>query len=63
MTNSKESKFRQKVQGITKETVGQMIGDKLLAEEGKEQQQKAERTTEPDNDNSDRSSSRREDGS
>jgi uncharacterized protein YjbJ (UPF0337 family) len=55
------SKFREKVQGITKQTVGQMIGDNSLAEEGREQQQKAETPTEPDSDNLDRSSSRRED--
>jgi uncharacterized protein YjbJ (UPF0337 family) len=56
------SKFREKVQGLTKQTVGQMIGDNSLAEEGREQQQKADMPAEPDNDNSDRSSSRREDG-
>jgi uncharacterized protein YjbJ (UPF0337 family) len=60
------SKFREKVQGLTKQTVGQMIGDHSLAEEGREQQQKADMPAEPDNDNSnenlDRSSPRREDG-
>ena len=55
------SKFREKVQGLTKQTVGQMIGDNSLAEEGREQQKKADMPTEPDNDNSDRSSPRRED--
>ena len=59
------SKFREKVQGLTKQTVGQMIGDNSLAEEGREQQQKADMPAHPDNDNanenSDRSSARRGD--
>ena len=54
------SKFREKVQGLTKQTVGQMIGDNSLTAEGREQQQKAETPTEPDNENSDRSSPPRE---
>jgi uncharacterized protein YjbJ (UPF0337 family) len=55
------SKFREKVQGLTKQTVGQMIGDHSLAEEGREQQRKAETPTESDNHNSDRFSPCRED--
>jgi uncharacterized protein YjbJ (UPF0337 family) len=50
------SKFREKVQGLTKQTVGQMIGDNALAEEGREQQQKADMPTKPVNDNSNRPS-------
>ena len=65
MTNSRAGKFREKVQGLTKQTVGQMIGDNSLAEEGREQQQHADMPAEPDNDNSnehpERSSSRRGD--
>jgi uncharacterized protein YjbJ (UPF0337 family) len=51
------SKFREKVQGLTKQTVGQMIGDNSLAEEGREQQQQADTPRKPDNLDSDRSSS------
>jgi uncharacterized protein YjbJ (UPF0337 family) len=50
------SKFREKVQGITKQTVGQMIGDDVLAQEGREQQQEADRPTHQDDEGSDRSS-------
>jgi hypothetical protein len=38
------SKFQQKAEAQTKQIIGQMLGDELLVEEGKEQQQEA---TEP----------------
>ena len=38
------SKFQQKAEAQTKQIIGQMLGDQLLVEEGKEQQQEA---TEP----------------
>ena len=55
------TRLQEKAQGHTKQTVGQMIGDNSLSEEGREQQQKAETPTEPDNDNSEGSSPRRQD--
>jgi len=42
------SKFREKVQGITKQTVGQMIGDDVLVQQGREQQQEADEPLEDD---------------
>ena len=54
------SKFREKVQGLTKQTVGQMIGDNALAEQGREQQQKADEPAEPGNDDSDHAPARHE---
>ena len=36
------SAVREKAQGYTKQLVGQMIGDGLLVQEGKEQQEHAE---------------------
>jgi hypothetical protein len=38
------SKFQQKAEAQTKQLIGQMLGDELLVEEGKEQQREA---TEP----------------
>ena len=38
------SKFQQKAEAQTKQIIGQMLGDELLVEEGKEQQRQA---TEP----------------
>ena len=35
------SKFRQKAEARTKQTIGQMLGDELLVQEGKEQQREA----------------------
>ena len=39
------SKFQQKAEAQTKQIIGQMLGDELLVQEGKEQQREA---TEPD---------------
>jgi hypothetical protein len=41
------STFREKAQGRTKQMVGQMIGDELLVEEGKDQERKAEQEAQP----------------
>ena len=38
------SKFQQKAEAQTKQIIGQMLGDELLVQEGKEQQREA---TEP----------------
>jgi uncharacterized protein YjbJ (UPF0337 family) len=56
------NRFREKAQGFTKQTIGQMIGDDALVQEGREQQQKADRQTDLDdpNDGPDRSSGRHE---
>lgn len=35
------SKFQQKAEAHTKQTIGQMLGDALLVQEGKEQQREA----------------------
>jgi imidazoleglycerol phosphate synthase glutamine amidotransferase subunit HisH len=35
------SKFQQKVEAQTKQIIGEMLGDQLLVEEGKEQQRQA----------------------
>lgn len=37
------SKLREKSQGVTKQVVGQMVGDEDLVREGKEQEQNADR--------------------
>jgi uncharacterized protein YjbJ (UPF0337 family) len=37
---------REKAQGITKQVIGEMIGDQLLVREGKEQQQHADEDSE-----------------
>ncbi|MGQ0683766.1 hypothetical protein [Bradyrhizobium sp.] len=42
------SKIREKAQGFTKQFVGEMIGDGLLVQEGKEQERKAEEMESPD---------------
>ena len=42
------STFREKAQGRTKQMVGEMIGDRQLVEEGKEQAQEAERKAHAD---------------
>ena len=44
------STFREKAQGRTKQMVGQMIGDELLVEEGKDQERKAEQPSESSDD-------------
>jgi uncharacterized protein YjbJ (UPF0337 family) len=49
------SKFKEKTQGMTKQILGQMIGDEVLVREGKEQARSAKR---PEAD--DRSSEQRE---
>jgi len=40
------TKVREKAQGRTKQIVGQMVGDELLVEEGKQQERKADEDTE-----------------
>jgi len=40
------TKIREKAQGRTKQIVGQMVGDELLVEEGKEQERHADEPTE-----------------
>ena len=47
------SKLREKAQGLTKQTVGQMIGDDELVREGKEQQRTAETGDRPKDDDRD----------
>jgi uncharacterized protein YjbJ (UPF0337 family) len=54
------NRFREKAQGFTKQTIGQMIGDDALVQQGREQQQKADRPTEPADDSAGRSPARRE---
>lgn len=44
------SKFQQKAEAQTKQIIGQMLGDQLLVEEGKEQERQA---TEPGRDRHD----------
>jgi imidazoleglycerol phosphate synthase glutamine amidotransferase subunit HisH len=46
------SKFQQKVEAQTRQIIGQMLGDQLLVEEGKEQERQA---TEPGRDRHDHS--------
>jgi uncharacterized protein YjbJ (UPF0337 family) len=50
------SKFHEKAEALTKQVVGQMVGDDELVQEGKEQQQKAELENRPEADRRDRSS-------
>jgi hypothetical protein len=50
------SKFREKIQGITKQTVGQVIGDNALVRQGREQEREAGRPTQSDDDASEPSS-------
>ena len=52
------STFREKAQARTKQMVGQMIGDELLVEEGKDQERKAEQEAK----SSEESSSERDTG-
>ena len=52
------SKIREKAQGRTKQIVGQMVGDELLVEEGKEQEREAEH--EPSDDHAETSHEQRE---
>ena len=40
------SHSREKAQGFTKQLIGEMIGDQLLVQEGKEQQQHADEDNE-----------------
>jgi len=40
------TKIREKAQGRTKQIVGQMVGDELLVEEGKEQERHADEPAE-----------------
>jgi uncharacterized protein YjbJ (UPF0337 family) len=37
------SRFHEKAQALTKETIGQMIGDERLVSEGREQEARAEK--------------------
>jgi imidazoleglycerol phosphate synthase glutamine amidotransferase subunit HisH len=46
------SKFQQKIEAQTRQIIGQMLGDQLLVEEGKEQERQA---TEPGRDRHDHS--------
>ena len=46
------SKFQQKAEAQTRQIIGQMLGDQLLVEEGKEQERQA---TEPGRDHHDHS--------
>ena len=39
------TRIREKAQGRTKQIVGQMVGDELLVEEGKEQERHADEPT------------------
>ena len=43
------SRFHEKAQALTKETIGQMIGDDRLVSEGKEQEARAEKKERADN--------------
>jgi uncharacterized protein YjbJ (UPF0337 family) len=44
------NKIREKAQGRTKQIVGQMVGDELLVQEGKEQEREADEHDEGDED-------------
>jgi hypothetical protein len=44
------TKFREKAQARTMQIVGQMIGDDLLVQEGKEEERKAEEESKPPKD-------------
>ena len=48
------SKVREKAQGFTKILVGEMIGDNLLVQEGKEQERKADENDKQSRDSADR---------
>jgi uncharacterized protein YjbJ (UPF0337 family) len=50
------SKFHEKAQALTKQIIGQMVGDDEIVREGKEQQQKAERENRLASDRRDRPS-------
>jgi uncharacterized protein YjbJ (UPF0337 family) len=47
------SKFREKAQVLTKQTVGQMIGDDELVREGRERQRTADTGGRPNDDDQD----------
>ncbi|HKU07028.1 MAG TPA: hypothetical protein VJR30_13245 [Bradyrhizobium sp.] len=58
------SKVREKAQGFTKILVGEMIGDNLLVQEGKEQERKADENDKQSRDSAgrgERPSSKRQD--
>jgi uncharacterized protein YjbJ (UPF0337 family) len=58
------NKIREKAQGRTKQIVGQMVGDELLVQEGKEQEREAEHEQTHDHeDASDQEHDRRAKGS
>jgi uncharacterized protein YjbJ (UPF0337 family) len=50
------NRFQEKAQGKTKEIIGEMIGDNLLVQEGKEQAQHAEEKAKRTEHNDDRAS-------
>jgi hypothetical protein len=52
------STFREKAQGRTKQMVGQMIGDELLVDEGKDQERKAEQEAQPSDHGSEHTTAR-----
>ena len=54
------SKLREKTQGLTKQVVGQMVGDEALVREGKEQEQNADRQGETRHNDAGRGSDRPE---
>jgi uncharacterized protein YjbJ (UPF0337 family) len=54
------SKLREKTQGLTKQVVGQMVGDEALVREGKEQEQNADRQGETQHNDAGRGSDRPE---
>ena len=47
------TKLREKAQARTMQIVGQMIGDNQLVEEGKQQEEQAEKETKSSNEHSD----------
>jgi uncharacterized protein YjbJ (UPF0337 family) len=54
------NKFREKVQGRTKQVVGQMIGDDALVNEGKDQERTSDHAEESGKDTSDQAPQRRQ---
>ncbi|WJR80465.1 hypothetical protein [Bradyrhizobium sp. NP1] len=52
------SKFREKAQGRTKQVVGEMIGDRELVDEGREQERKAEKEAQRDHQDADQAPDR-----
>jgi uncharacterized protein YjbJ (UPF0337 family) len=50
------NRFQEKAQGKTKEIIGEMIGDKQLVEEGKEQARHADEKAKPTEHNDDQAS-------